>query len=105
MFAVLARFQATEAYKDQFLPALDRSLEITQKQPGFLACHLLSPRKENNTRVCVMLWESRGEFQTFLKSDDSKRGHADVRPEFFSEPPGLEELDVLGTWHAPSGSA
>jgi len=100
VFAVIARFPIAPAHKESFLLALDDSIVVTQRQPGFLASQVLEPSEDADTRVCLMLWESRHAFQAFLQSEDSKRAHADVRPEFLSEKPSVEELAVLATWHA-----
>jgi heme-degrading monooxygenase HmoA len=102
MFAVIARFPAAPAHKDEFLSNLDESIAVTRTQPGFLAYQVLEPSQSADTRVCLMLWESKESFQTFLKSDASKEAHAKVRPEHFSETPTIEELAVLETWHAPT---
>jgi heme-degrading monooxygenase HmoA len=105
MFAVIARFPIAPAHEESFLLALDDSLVVAQRQPGSLAYQVLEPSKSVVTRVCLMLWESRQAFQAFLMSEDSKRAHADVRPEFFSEKPSVEELAVLTTWHAQEAVA
>lgn len=104
MFAVIARFPASPDHKAFLFNALDESLVVTQEQPGFLAFQLLSPCDNADTRVCLMLWESRDHFQAFLKSDASKQVHAGIRPEFFSETPTVDEFDVLSTVHAPAAT-
>ncbi len=101
MFAVIARFPAAAERKQQLLDALDASLEVTQRQPGFVAYQVLAPASDDDTRVCLMLWQSREHFQTFVKSDASRQAHAQVTPELFREPPGIEQLNVLDTFHAP----
>ena len=102
MFAVIARFPAAQEHQDAFHDSLQKSLEITQQQPGLVAYQVFSPRPTTPTRVCLMLWRSREDFQTFVKSDASRQAHADVRPEFFATTPELEQLDVLETWHSES---
>ncbi|MCA9667356.1 MAG: antibiotic biosynthesis monooxygenase [Myxococcales bacterium] len=105
MFAVIARFPAARDHQDAFNQSLQKSLEITRQQPGLVAYQVLAPRPSTPTRVCLMLWRRREDFQTFVKSEASQRAHADVRPEHFDETPVLEQLDVLETWHAEAEAA
>ncbi|MCP3978587.1 MAG: antibiotic biosynthesis monooxygenase [bacterium] len=107
MFAVIARFPAAPAHREDLFARLDRSLVTTQEQPGFLAYQVMAPTDDGgaDTRVCLMLWESQDDFKTFVKTDASKQVHAGIRPEFFAGEPTVEEFDVLSTVHAPTALA
>ena len=105
MFAAIARFPFTPLHRAESLSNLEESIALTRTQPGFLAYQVMQPAGAEDTRVCLMLWESEEDFQTFLKSDASKLSHAKVRQEHFSETPSVEGLSVLETWHAPSAVA
>ena len=99
MFTVIARFPAVAEHKNDVFDALDRSLEVARNAPGLLAYQVLQP-KEANQRVGLMIWESRDDFQKMLQSEESRAAHAEVKPEYFDGTPGIEELDVVSSWHA-----
>ena len=105
MFAVIARFPAAPAHREEFLQNLEDSVAVTREAPGFLAYQVMEPETASDTRVCLMLWESQEAFRAFLGSEESKAAHAKVRPEHFSATPTVEELRVLETWHAPAAVA
>ncbi len=105
MFAVTVRYPAIREHLATFLPLLEKSLEITGTQPGFVGYQLFAPFANVDMRICLMFWESSEAFQAFVQSETCERAHADIQPDFFTEEPTMEEMEVLSTFNAPNAMA
>ena len=79
MFVVLNRFPVNPKYAAQFEARLRNRPRQVELQPGFIRLQLLRPGDPGDPYVVLTVWESKGDFETWVKADTFAEKHAGQR--------------------------
>ena len=98
MFVVMNRFPVNPAYAGQFEARIRQRPRQVEQQPGFIRVQLLRPDRPEEPYIVLTFWESKTDFETWVKADTFTEKHAGRRtlsPEVFRGPNKVERFDVI----------
>jgi heme-degrading monooxygenase HmoA len=76
MFVVMNRLpvnpERAELFEERFI---NRAREV-DKMKGFVRNQVLRPGKPDDPYIILTIWESKADFESWVNSDEFKRGHA-----------------------------
>ena len=98
MFVVMNRFLVNPDYAEQFEARIRNRPGQVDQQPGFIRAQLLRPDQPGEPYIVLTMWESKAEFEAWVKADRFAERHAGRRtlaPEVFLGPNQVETFDVI----------
>lgn len=98
MITVANRIFVAPDYADAFEERFRNRAKLVDGMPGFISNMVLRPVNEDDPYVVFTLWESRQHFETWIKSEEFTRGHAQsgtLSKEAFTGPNKLELHEVF----------
>lgn len=98
MFVVMNRFPVNPAYADKFETRIRNRPRQVERQPGFIRVQLLRPGGPEEPYVVLTFWESKADFEAWVKADAFTEKHAGRRtlsPEVFRGPNKVETFTVI----------
>lgn len=101
MITTMNRIFVDPAFAEQFEENFRNRAGLVDRMPGFVSNQLLRPTGEGEPYIVLTHWESRGQFEAWVRSPEFVQGHArssSLPREAFSKPSKLELHEVvLGT--------
>ncbi|MBB15548.1 antibiotic biosynthesis monooxygenase [Candidatus Poribacteria bacterium] len=98
MITVANRVYVTPEYRSDFEERFRSRAKLVDGMPGFISNQVLRPVNEDDPYVVLTLWESRDDFERWIKSDEFVKGHAQsgsLPSEAYSQPNELELHEVF----------
>ncbi len=98
MITVANRIFVTPEYAEQFEDNFRNRAGLVDAMPGFISNQLLRPVNDGEPYVVFTVWESRADFDAWVRSDAFVKGHArsgTLPREAFSGPNQLELHEVI----------
>ena len=98
MITVANRVYVTPEYSAEFEERFRSRAKLVDGMPGFISNQVLRPVNEDDPYVVLTLWESRADFERWIKSDEFVKGHAQsgsLPSEAYSQPNRLELHEVF----------
>jgi len=103
MFVVMNRFPVKPEYADQFEARIRNRPGRVDSQPGFVRVQLLRPASPGHPYIVLTEWESKADFEAWVKADTFSERHAGQRTlsrEVFTGPNRVETFELIldSTW-------
>jgi heme-degrading monooxygenase HmoA len=98
MITVANRIFVALEYAEQFEEAFRKRAGLVDGMPGFISNQVLRPVNPGDPYIVLTLWQSRSDFEGWIRSDAFMQGHAksgSLPKEAFSEPNKLEIHEVI----------
>lgn len=98
MITTMNRIAVDPAYAEQFEENFRDRAGLVDRMPGFISNQLLRPTGEGEPYIVLTHWESRQQFEAWVRSPEFVQGHArssSLPREAFSGPSKLELHEVL----------
>jgi len=98
MFVVMNRFPVNPDYAEQFETRIRNRPRHVEQQPGFIRVQLLRPSRPEEPYIVLTFWESKADFETWVKADTFTEKHAGWRtlsPDVFRGPNKVETFDLI----------
>ena len=98
MISVANRIYVAPEYAQAFEERFRNRAGLVDTMPGFLSNQVLRPVNEGDPYVVLTLWNSRADFEAWIRSDAFVRGHAQsgtLPKEAFTAPNQLELHEVV----------
>ena len=98
MITIANRIYVNPDYADLFEETFRNRAGLVDKMPGFISNQVLRPTNPDEPYIVLTLWESRADFEGWVKSDAFVKGHAQsgsMPKEAFSGPNKLELHEVV----------
>lgn len=98
MVTVMNRVFIKTEFAEAFELAFRNRPGAVDGSPGFVSNQVLKPTKSGEPYIVLTLWESRDDFQAWVKSDAFKQAHSGDRRlghDAFSAPSVIEIHDVM----------
>ena len=98
MITVANRIYVSSEYAEQFEERFRQRAHLVDDRPGFQANLVLRPSKPDEPYVVLSFWDSREDFEAWMKSDAFVKGHArsgSLPKEAFTGPSVLEVHEVI----------
>ena len=98
MFIVMNRFPVNPAYAEQFEIRIGSRPRQVEQQPGFIRVQLLRPSRPEESYIVMTFWESKADFEAWVKADTFTERHAGRRTlssDVFRGPNKVETFDVI----------
>jgi heme oxygenase (mycobilin-producing) len=99
MFVVCNRIAINPDHVDAFEERFLSRAGLVDTMPGFVAFHLMRPLKPNDSYVVMVTWESKADYQAWMKSQEFKDGHSrtGTLPEgTFAGGQTIEQYELIG---------
>jgi heme oxygenase (mycobilin-producing) len=98
MITVANRIYVEKEYADAFEQRFRERAGLVDKMPGFISNQVLRPVNDGDPYVVFTIWQSRGDFLNWVRSDEFVKGHAQsgtLPKEAFSKSNVLEMHEVV----------
>ena len=98
MITVANRIFVAPEYAEQFEEAFRKRAGLVDGMPGFISNQVLRPVNPGDPYIVLTLWNSRADFEAWIRSDAFIQGHAksgSLPKEAFSAPNKLEVHEVV----------
>jgi len=98
MITVANRIYVNSEYAEAFEQRFRERAGLVDKMPGFISNRVLRPVNEGDPYVVFTVWNSRGDFLNWVRSDEFVKGHAQsgsLPKEAFSKSNVLEMHEVV----------
>ena len=98
MITVANRIFVAPEYAEQFEEAFRQRAGLVDSMPGFISNQVLRPVNEDDPYIVLTLWNSRSDFEGWVRSDAFIQGHArsgTLPKEAFTAPNKLELHEVV----------
>lgn len=98
MITTANRIYVHAEYADQFEETFRTRAGLVDRMPGFVSNQLLRPVNPGDPYIVLTVWESRAQFETWVRSDAFRQGHArsgSLPREAFSGPNKLELHEII----------
>ena len=98
MITAMNRIYVAPEYAEQFEQRFQTRAGLVDGMPGFIWNKVLRPVNEGDPYVVLTLWDSRGAFDAWVKSDEFAKGHArsgTLPPEAFTRSGQIELHEVF----------
>lgn len=98
MFVVMNRFFVNPAHAGQFEARIRNRPGQVEQQPGFVRVQLLRPDDLADPYIVLTLWQSKADFEAWVKTDTFTEKHAGKRTlskEVFFAPNEVETFEVI----------
>ena len=98
MFIVMNRFPVNPDYAGQFERRIANRPRQVEQQPGFIRAQLLRPDQPNLPYIVLTVWQTRADFEAWVKTPDFMARHAGPRTlggEVLSGPNQVETFEVI----------
>lgn len=92
------RFFVKPEFGEQFETRVKNRPRQVDHQPGFRRVQLLRPGQTDDPYIVLTFWESRADFEAWVKADTFTAKHAGPRtlsPEIFVRPNQVETFEVI----------
>jgi heme-degrading monooxygenase HmoA len=89
MITVANRIFVAPEYTEQFEEAFRKRAGLVDSMPGFISNQVLRPVNPGDPYIVLTLWNSRSDFEAWIRSDAFTQGHAksgSLPKEAFSAP-------------------
>ncbi len=99
MFVVCNRIAIHPNHVEAFEERFRTRAGLVDTMPGFVAFQLLRPLKSSDSYMVMVTWESKADYQAWMKSQAFKDGHArtGTLPEgTFMGAQTIEQYEVIG---------
>lgn len=100
MFVVMNRFFVKPEFAAQFEARVQNRPRQVDQQPGFRRVQLLRPSNPDDPYIVLTVWETREQFEAWVKADTFTARHAGPRTlsaDIFTRPNHVEIFEILGT--------
>lgn len=88
------RVMVNEGWEDEFVGRFKKRVEGIKLVEGFSSMEILSPAKEGLPHIVLTHWQSKGDFESWVGSEDFRKAHENPMPsEAFSDGGGIEIYD------------
>ena len=98
LITVCNRIFVYPEFADQFEEAFRNRAGLVDQMPGFISNQVLRPVNEGDPYIVLTLWQSRKDFEAWIRSDAFVHGHAKsgtLPKEAYSGPNKLEIHEVI----------
>src|SRR5579862_590781 len=98
MITVANRIFVAPEYAEQFEEAFRKRAGLVDSMPGFISNQVLRPVNPDDPYIVLTLWDSRADFEAWIRSDAFVQGHAksgSLPKEAFTAPNKLEVHEVV----------
>jgi heme-degrading monooxygenase HmoA len=98
VFVVMNRFYVKPEYATQFEAQIQNRPRQVDRQPGFVRVQLLRPSNPDDPYIVLTVWNTRQDFEAWVKADTFTVQHAGPRTlanNIFTRPNQLETFEVL----------
>jgi heme-degrading monooxygenase HmoA len=98
MITVANRIFVAPDYSEQFEEAFRHRAGLVDSMPGFISNQVLRPVNPGDPYIVLTLWNSRQDFEAWIRSDAFMQGHAKsgtLPKEAFTAPNKLEIHEVV----------
>lgn len=99
MFVVCNRISINPEHVDVFEERFRSRAGLVDTMPGFVAFQLLRPVKSGDSYIVMVTWQSKADYQAWMKSQAFKDGHAraGTLPEgTFMGGQSIEQYELIG---------
>ena len=98
MITVANRIYVSPEYVEEFEERFRNRAGLVDGMPGFIINQVLRPVNEEDPYIVFTLWESRKDFENWIRSDEFTQGHAksgSLPEDAFTQPNKLELHEVF----------
>jgi heme-degrading monooxygenase HmoA len=98
MITVANRIYVSPEYVEEFEERFRNRAGLVDGMPGFIFNRVLRPVNEGDPYIVFTLWESRKDFENWIRSDEFTKGHAksgSLPEDAFTQPNKLELHEVF----------
>ncbi len=99
MFVVCNRIAINPDHTQAFEERFRTRAGLVDTMPGFVSFQLMRPTKADDSYMVMVTWESKADYQAWMKSQQFKDGHArtGTLPEgTFLGPQSIEYYEMIG---------
>jgi heme-degrading monooxygenase HmoA len=103
VFVVMNRFPVNPEYAEQFETRLRNRPQRVDRQQGFIQAQFLRPSQSDDPYIVLTVWESKADFEAWVKADSFTEKHAGrrtLRPEVFRGPNKVESFEIILDSHS-----
>lgn len=96
MYVVMNRVMVKADWANEFEQRFAKRKGQIDKEPGFVNMQILKPESEQTPYVVLTTWQSKSDFENWIKSEDFKLAHQNPMPkDAFNPGGGLERFEVV----------
>lgn len=98
MITTANRIFVNPEYAEQFEETFRTRAGLVDRMPGFVSNQLLRPVTPGDPYIVLTVWESRAQFEAWVRSDEFRQGHArsgSLPREAYSGPNKLELHEII----------